>query len=187
MMISCKAQSPIINLTDDNGSDIPAGSYLKDTYNDLDPFVGTYVFEEGNIYFKVILKKIEVSYNQTYYEDVIVGEMQYKVDGVDLFNSLSKLNIDYPNQALQHAMGGNYILLNHYKPECYDCAPNEKRLSLLFSDGRSYGDVIIQRIMVGGNPAIKFEPRTRFPTRSVGSPVITEIVPDREFIMIKQP
>ena len=187
MMISCKAQSPIINITDYHGSDIPAGSYFKDTYNDLDPFVGTYVFEEGNIYFKVILKKIVMTYNQSYYEDMIVGEMQYRVNGVDLFNSLSKINIVYPNQEALHSIDGNYVLLNHNKPECYDCAPNEKRLSLFFSDGRSSGDVIIQRITVGGNPAIKFEPRTRFPTRSVGSPVITKIVPDREFIMIKQP
>lgn len=59
IMISCKAQSPIINLTDYNET-IPTGSYLKDTFFDLDPFVGTYVFEEGNIYFKVILKKIVI-------------------------------------------------------------------------------------------------------------------------------
>ena len=185
-MISCKAQNPIINLIDYNGT-MPSGSYLKDTYNDLDPFVGTYVFEEGNVYFKVILKKIEVSYNQSYYEDMIVGEMQYRVNGVDLLNSLSKINIVYPNQEALHSIHGNYILLNHFKPQCNDCASNEKRLKLIITDGRSSGDVIIQRIMVGGNPAIKFEPRTRFPTRSVGSPVITEIVPDREFIMIKQP
>ena len=185
-MISCKAQSPIINLTDYDGSMTP-GCYVRDTYNDLDPFVGTYVFEEGNIYFKVILKKIVMSYNQSYYEDMIVGEMQYKLNGDDLFNSLSKIDIVYPNQEALHSIDGNYILLNHYKPECYDCAPNEKRLSLIFTDGKAYGDVVIQRVTVGGNPAIKFEPRTGIRKRTVGSPVVTSIVKNREYIMMKLP
>ena len=186
MMLSCKAQSPIINLTDDDGSMTP-GCYIRDTFFDLDPFVGTYVFEEGNIYVKVILKKLTLTYNQRYYEDVIVGEIQYKVNGVDLFNSLSKIDIDYPNQSVQHAIGGNSILLNSYKPECYDCAPNEKRLRLMFSDDKAYGSVVIQRITVGGNLAIKFEPGTGVPTRVAGSPVVNSIVKNREYIMMKQP
>lgn len=185
-VMSCNAQNPIIGLLDKSVSNAN-NRYEKDLENDLDPFVGTYVFEEGNIYVKVILKKLTMTYNQTYYEDVIVGEIQYKVNGVDLFNSLSKIDIDYPNQSVQHAIGGNSILLNSYKPECYDCAPNEKRLRLMFSDGKAYGSVVIQRITVGGNLAIKFEPGTGVPTRVAGSPVVNSIVKNREYIMMKQP
>ncbi len=183
--LSCKAQSPIINLIDYNGT-MPTDSYLKDTNNDLDPFVGTYVYNDGNVYFKVILKKLTMSYNQRYYEDMIVGEMQYRVNGVDLFNTLADINISYPNQEALHNIDGNYILQNHYKPECSDCSPNEKRLKLLFDDNIAYGDVIIQRITVGGNNAIKFEPRTSIPTRSENDPMITRIIPNITFVMIKQ-
>lgn len=118
---------------------------------------------------------------------MIVGEMQCKVNGVDLFNSLSKINIVYPNQEALHSIYGNYILLNHYKTECYDCAPNEKRLNLMFYDGKASGDVVIQRITVGGNTAIKFEPRTGVPTRHVSSPVVLSVVKNREYIMMKLP
>lgn len=183
--LSCNAQTPIVNLTDYNGS-MEAGSYLKDTNNDLDPFVGTYIYNDGNIYFEVILRKIIMSYNQRYYEDIIVGEMQYRVNGVDLFNTLANINISYPNQEALHNIDGNYILQNYYKPLCNDCMPNEKRLRLIFDDNRAYGDVIIQRITVGENNAIKFEPRTRISTRSENDLIITRIIPNITFIMIKQ-
>ena len=185
LSINCKAQSPIINLSEDDGT-IIQNSYIKDTNNDLNPFIGTYIYNDGNVYFKVVLKKIVMSYNQRYYEDIIVGEMQYSINGVDMFNSLNYIDTNFPNQAVQHSIGGNSILLNHYKPLCNDCMPNEKRLRLMFDDNRAYGDVIIQRITVGGNNAIKFEPSTSLPTRSENDPIITRIIPNITFIMIKQ-
>lgn len=182
---SCNAQNPIINLSEDDGT-IIQNSYIKDTNNDLNPFIGTYIYNDGNVYFKVVLKKIVMSYNQRYYEDIIVGEMQYSINGVDMFNSLNDIDTNFPNQAVQHSIGGNSILQNLYKPLCNDCMPNEKRLRLMFDDNRAYGDVIIQRITVGGNNAIKFEPRTSLPTRSENDPIITRIIPNITFIMIKQ-
>ena len=46
LSIQCKARQPMFNLEDDDGSEI-VNAYYKDTNNLLNPFVGTWVLDDG--------------------------------------------------------------------------------------------------------------------------------------------
>ena len=54
--INCKAQSPIIDLNDRNGT-IINGAYYKDVNNLLNQFEGTYVLNDGVNYLKIVFQK----------------------------------------------------------------------------------------------------------------------------------
>ena len=44
--VSCKAQTPLLSLYDDQYGEV-AGAYYKDTHNDLDNYVGTWIYSNG--------------------------------------------------------------------------------------------------------------------------------------------
>ena len=83
LSINCKAQSPIIDIIDDDGSEVN-GAYYKDVNNLLNPFEGTYVYTSGSTTLKIVLVKKVLQYNSQYYEDLIIGEYQYKKYGVQI-------------------------------------------------------------------------------------------------------
>ena len=66
--LSCKAQSPIINIEDDEGDEI-VNAYYKDTNNLLDPFVGTWVLDNGTQYLKIVFEKKTMVDAGNYYEE----------------------------------------------------------------------------------------------------------------------
>ena len=55
--ISCKAQSPVLDISQDMGTENLTGAYYKDTYNLLNPFEGTYLYTNGNTIFKIVFQK----------------------------------------------------------------------------------------------------------------------------------
>lgn len=154
--INCKAQTPIIDIIDDDGSDIN-GAYYKDVNNILNPFEGTYVYTNGNTTFKLILVKKIMQYNSQYYEDLIIGEYQYINDGVEIANTLSHLNTIYLNQR-RHNIDGNLIVDKNYRIwKCPECSANENRLEILLKDvvsGR-FADLIMRRTTEGGQEVMK--------------------------------
>lgn len=107
----CKAQNPIFEITDlENTTQDIYGAYHKDTQNLLNPFEGTCIYTSGNTSFKIVLqKKLMSSMSGRYYEDLLIGEYQYVVDGIEKVNTLSQLNINYPNQS-NHSITGNLII-----------------------------------------------------------------------------
>lgn len=106
--IFCFSQNPIIDLLDDDGSAL-SGAYYKDVNNLLNPFEGTYVYSNGNTTFKIVLKKKVMQYNREYYEDLIIGEYEYTVNGLIVMNTLPEIDIVYNNQR-QHNIGGNFVI-----------------------------------------------------------------------------
>ena len=56
LSINCKAQSPIIDIIDDDGSEV-IGAYYKDVNNLLNPFEGTYIYTSGSTTLKIVLVK----------------------------------------------------------------------------------------------------------------------------------
>ena len=153
--ISCKAQT-IIDIEDNNGYDV-MGAYYKDKFNQLDPFVGTYIYTNGTETFKLVLQKKIRSRQGIYYsEDLIVGAYQHIVNGIEVRNTLNNLNINYVNQSAQFISGN--LLLKGTVLGCSDCSPTEKRLRLGFHEDISnlLGRAQVRRITVGGQPAINF-------------------------------
>ena len=185
MMINCKAQNPIINLNEWNGIVVP-NSYLFDSEHDMEPFVGEYEFSQNGKYFRIKLIKSINKYNGHYYEDMIIGEIEYAVGVNELVNTMGQLNIIYPNQ-FNHSIAGYTILENNDMPPCEECLPNEKRMKLSIYDTHVYGTIIVRRITVSGNPSIKIFKRSepQYPPIRHGETAIAPVIPDGWYTLLK--
>lgn len=153
--IGCSAQTPIIDITFQNGTRVN-GAYYKDINQLINPFRGTWLYTNGTTSLKIVFVKKAMQYNTQYYEDLIIGEYQYIENGVEKVNTLSTINNNYSNQIL-HSIAGNSILNNENKPPCNDCEEFESRLRLMFTEPNSelYGQMIVRKIMIGSQEAIK--------------------------------
>ena len=130
-----------------------------------------------------------MAYNTVYYEDYLIGEYQYFENGIEKINTLPQIDIIYSNQ-LSHSIKGNNLLENNNRPICNDCSPNEKRVKLGFKDPirQLGGEIILRRITVNGQPALKAFKRTTTYAISLeeDSPYTEMLVPSGEYILIKQ-
>ncbi|WP_055442534.1 DUF6705 family protein [Lacinutrix himadriensis] len=94
LTLSCKAQTPIIDISQRANSeiyiDLQDNCYLKDVANKLDPFLGTWVWTEGNNSLTITLEKIEMIYSNIskHYSDAVIGKYKYIENGVEIINTL---------------------------------------------------------------------------------------------------
>ncbi len=181
------AQTHTLDISD-QGWQLEDGAYYKDQNNLLDPFVGTYLYTNGNTSLKIVLQKKTMSTpaNNRYYEDLIIGEYQYIKNGVQLANTLGRLNVNKTN-GWKYSMSGNNIVTN--AGLCSECDPNEKALLLGFSDDitANYAQTFrVRRIIEDGQPAIKIFILWAFSTHKVGTPVPpSPNIPGGEYILKK--
>lgn len=97
--LSCKAQSPIIDISSDYDSDdIVDGCYLKDVNNSFAPILGTWQWTNGTDTLTIEFEKISMAYNNLseIYSDEIVGKYHYVENGVEVINTLN-YNINASN------------------------------------------------------------------------------------------
>ena len=189
MIISCSAQNPIINISNNHSMEV--GVYNKDVDNVLSQFEGTYIYTNAttNTTLEIQLVNKTMQFDGKYYEDLIIGEYEYKVNGLTIISTLSNINTIYPNQ-WRHKIVGNSIIKKTSRHICNDCGTNEKRLLLGFSDPTTkiYGRILIRKITQGGLPAIKILlTATGGGDYLVGTPPPSDFkVPTGEYILIKQ-
>ncbi|WP_310557255.1 DUF6705 family protein [Flavobacterium sp.] len=150
---SCVAQTPIVNIKDKNGTRVD-GAYYKDVDNLLNPFEGEYIYSEGGKYLKIVLQKKILTNHGNYYEDLMIGEYEYKENNITKVNTLNKLTENFLYKRM-HSINGNSILKSSNKPPCPDCGVDEKRLRLGILEGAAYGDIVIRKIVHNGQDAIK--------------------------------
>jgi hypothetical protein len=181
---SCKAQSPIINILEWNG-ETPTNCYLKDISNDINTFTGTYLFDDGTTYFKVQLKKVPMAYTGSYYEDLLVGEVEYRVNGVTLLNTLPMFNM-YDEEPFKHKIQGFSVLKNTDRPYCTECFPNEKRMRVTLNDTKRTFSLVIRKMIIGGNEALKFSLICTAEMKNYGEPTTEPIIYPTDYILIKQ-
>ncbi len=184
--ISCKAQNPIIDISEDDGSYEINNAYYKDTQNLLNLFVGTYVYNQNGRMLKIVLQKKEMSFWFNHYEDLIIGEYQYIENGVEKSNTLYKFNNDYSNGRL-YSIDGN-LLLNG-DSLCSDCQPNEKHLrgGLVETSTNNTAEIDFKLTTVNGQPALRVLLYWRYRTQVEGQPALPNAsFPGGEYIMIKQ-
>ena len=158
LSINCKAQSPIIDIIDDDGSEV-IGAYYKDVNNLLNPFEGTYVYTSGSTTLKIVLVKKVLQYNSQYYEDLIIGEYQYIKDGVQIANTLSEITTTYLNQR-NHKIEGNLIVDKNYRVwKCTSCSLTENRLSTQIEDvvSERFAELVLRRTTEGGQEVMKIK------------------------------
>jgi hypothetical protein len=128
---SCKAQIlPRFNNLDFGKTN---NAYYKDINNELNPFVGTWMYSTPNDTLKVVFIKKEYFDKETYYADYLVGEFQYVKDGVEKANTLSNLNINH-NKIYDYNMFSVTFLKKNSFPKCDVCSLTDKRLSMEFDE-----------------------------------------------------
>ena len=183
--ISCKAQSPVFALEDQNGNEVE-GAYYKDSNNSLDPFIGTYIFTHGTTSLKIILQKRTMVYSGYLYEDLLVGEYQYIENGVEKVNTLSNISSPSTNEM---SISANYIYSNG-SYWCRDCAPNEKGVmgSFVEHSTKNFAQLLIRRLEVSGQPAIKINIWWHSKTYNPDTQPVPENAnfPSGDYILIKQ-
>lgn len=175
---SCKAQNPVVAI-DANYSSASNGTYFKDLNNEMEKFVGTWLYNINGISFTLTLQKKESVFNGKHYEDILIGEYKYVSNGTEVVNTLP--NINNPNP-VKHKVFGNYVL------PCNGC--NNRKFNLMFEDSqRSYLNASITlNYLINSNPEqIKViliaEDSSLLPTEN--SPT-TIRVPYGTYIMTKQ-
>lgn len=188
LAMACKAQTVPL---DASYWEYPEGTYIKDTFNEMDKFVGTWQYTEGTNTLVIVLQKKTHIYNGEYYEDFLVGEYRYVSNGVEIVNTLpllnSTININGDNNNIQ----GKMIIPNNMFPSCDDCVDSERRFQLGFYDpDRKYLSLslIIRYLAPSAGLPIKMT-ATLVSNGGVIVPVNSPTephVPYGEYIMIKQ-
>ncbi|WP_430410939.1 DUF6705 family protein [Kordia sp.] len=132
MSFSCKAQNPVVGLTQKKGS-IPDGIYYKDIDGDLDKYVGTWKYTNGTTSFTITFRKVIQSFNGKWYDDLLVGDYKYVKNGVVIMDYLNRVNDPTVNNG-QHYIYGNRIIYPYQDVDCDGCTHMERRFELFFSD-----------------------------------------------------
>lgn len=129
---SCKAQ--IVNIDNEIYNRIP-NVYYKDINNQLDRYVGTWLYTNGATSLKIIIQKKHYAFNPSnnFYEDLLIGEYQYIENGVEIVNTLPRLQ-DISISSRNHFICGNYLWQHYYKPVCDECDQLIKRVRIHFND-----------------------------------------------------
>ena len=191
-IIGCNAQTHTVDITEQGTvSDlnyIPYGYYYKDINFVLNPFVGTYVYTDGNTSLKIIFQKKEMSSARGLYnQDLLIGEYQYIKDGVEKVNTLDRLNQNFAD-GVHYSIDGNSVI-EYGDAGCGECGVDEKALRLGMVDRASDNVALlyVRRTTVGGQPAIKIFIWWQLKGVSDFANLIPASVPgNREFVLIKQ-
>jgi hypothetical protein len=167
------------------------GVYYKDIDNIFDNFTGTYLHNENGIYLKFILQKKELSsMNNYYFEDMIIGGYQLKINGVEITNVLNDVNNVYLC-GINHVISCNFVLHGGGTGFCEECPTSERWIMGFIDDPISDKscELRIRKIIHNGQEAIKIEMFVGMETREAGSPPSTPVSLPlfQELILIKQP
>ena len=101
--LTIQAQTPTqtVDIYNKNISYGENGVYYKDIDEYFNQYIGTWLYTNGTTSLKVVFKKkyfVKSDDVSTYFTDALVGEYEYIVNGVTIFNTLNELNINKSSQ-----------------------------------------------------------------------------------------
>lgn len=197
--LGCKAQFNIIPRYDGTQSyGKIKNAYYKDVDNQLNPYVGTWLFANGTDTLKIILKKKEYLKIGDCYSDFIVGGYQYIENGTEKLNCLNEIFDNSIIFAHDYNLYGNLLQIKGVYPLCPDCLDNERRLALNFNEPLTKdisdmnGRMLARRVVEAGVEKLKIMFYLR--NQSLGykddgslTTIDHHTIPYGEYILIKQP
>lgn len=131
LTFGCKAQTPVIPFDVPGYGEI-TGAYYKDTQNFLNQYEGIWLYSQNGTELKIVLQKIELFHKaggiRNFYTDYIIGEYQYKVNGIEIQNTLSNLNSGQLHIYDYNIYGNGQSPGNKIPTPCPECLPGEKKL-----------------------------------------------------------
>ncbi len=155
--------------------------YYKDIGDKFNPYTGTWVYDDGVNYIKIVLvKKIKFPVWQ-YFEDTIIGGFLYKKNGVELINNLNTIN-SIQTHPIKYPISGNRLgdisRLNPF----HQYTSDNKRIDLSFVENGCYSDINVRTLTLNGQPAIQI---AKFKTAELWQPC-SPIIPEGFYYLIKQ-
>lgn len=187
--ISCKAQTHLAAIND-SFNNASAGTYFSDIENEMNKFVGTWQYAIANESLTIVLQKKTMVPYKAFFEDLLVGEYEYILNGTTVVNTLHLLN-NSSIPVVEHNILGRRIVPNNAQPICTDCSSSDRRFKLYFFDSeREY----LRSVRI----TLQYMPTTNPPQMKVtimeydgawlpyeGAPTETR-VPYGEYLMTKQ-
>lgn|GEM_PF-4599223 len=153
--LSSNAQTSVKPLNDLDFID-SSGTYYKDIDNEIDPFLGTWLHDEGSIQFKVVFKKsIQYDFRGRYFIDLLVGEYSYVENGVEKINTLGQIDTV---EGFDHAINGMFNIKSCDIPPSQNCTAGQSRFHLSIIDpteDRVAGNFIIHKNLNAPNDQIE--------------------------------
>lgn len=151
MQLNCIYAQTIVDLNDRNGNRF-SNTYYKDTQNKLNQFEGTWLYDDGVYYIKLVfIKKVQVPVDD-YFEDILIGEFQYKINGVEIINTLGNLNSVFPNIHM-YGIYGNHFWNNHTPFDEY--TTDNFRLKTTINENSCLSHIDIRTLNLSGQQAIQ--------------------------------
>lgn len=134
--INCKAQ--VVSITTENSwYSVPVNGYYKDAFNLLNPYIGTWKYQNTNTNTTLIIKLRKVINTDigNINADLLVGEYQYIKNGVELINTLNNFNTDFSNQ-LNHEIYSRAAIKTSKAilPNCTECDEEIPCIQFIYSD-----------------------------------------------------
>ena len=137
IIVNCKAQ--VIIPLNNAHVEIPSGAYLMDTEYELNKYIGTWKYQNGNEVLIITLDKYLQHSFRGYFKDILIGEYKY-VDnnGVTIINTLPSMTANLSSPLYHEISGANFKYRLEY-PKCLECKEGEIRINSYFEDPeRSY-------------------------------------------------
>lgn len=123
-LFSCKAQ--IIPMNNDH-VEFSNGAYFMDTEFELNKYIGTWKYQNGNESLIIILNKVLHYDYGGYYSDILIGEYKYvDATGTTVVNTLPDMTSTMG--ALYHNISGASFKRKLEFPKCIDCGDDEFRI-----------------------------------------------------------
>lgn len=131
------AQSPVLHKYNNPNIYEVANAYYKDIDKIQDPYVGTWLYTNGNTSLKIIfINRVmakTTGLKKNHYADYLVGEYQYIENGIEKVNTLATINSNYTDVGKYNLRSISQKFKNTY-PKCPECDENEKRLNMLLNE-----------------------------------------------------
>ena len=132
--LTIQAQTQTVDLFNSDLNYGKNGVYYKDIDEYFNQYIGTWLYTNGTTSLKVVFKKkyfTMIDEHRTYYSDVLVGEYEYKINGVTVFNTLNNLNILNTSPYTY-----NIFDLNRHPnyDNCFQCTIANQRLVLYYDE-----------------------------------------------------
>jgi hypothetical protein len=125
--VACKAQT-IIPMNNSR-VDVSSGDYLMDTEYELNKYIGTWKYQNGNESLTIIIDKELHHQYGGFFSDILIGEYKYiDATGTTIVNTLSN------NSQTFHNIRGAIFTNKLEFPKCLDCTDEEFRIKSYFSD-----------------------------------------------------
>ena len=135
--LSCKAQT-VTMTTNNDWYAVPQNGYYKDSNNSLNIYVGEWKYENVTTSTSLIIKlrKVTNTFTFGFYQDLLIGEIQYIENGVEKINTLNQFNVDIPNQAKHNLVSRRLVskteIRNPQWNSCDECISGAPLVEFIF-------------------------------------------------------